>query len=214
MAELLLVNPRRRRRHKAAKSRKRRRSVRRFKVARRRHYARAVRRHRRKHRRAIAVVARSNPIRRGRKRRRFSLRRYSSNPISSPMGFIKNALVPSAIGAGGALGVDVLIGFATPYLPAMLTGPTIRPVVRLAGAVALGMIASKVAGRKIGEQVAAGAITVTVYDFMKGIVKSAVPSLPLSGNDYPYMGFYQPGYPAGSSEMGEYMDGVGEYVEG
>lgn len=214
MAELLLLNPRRRRRkHKAVKSRKR--VHRRLKAAfrrKRRHRARAV--HRMRRRRSLVVVGKSNPVRR---KRRFRLRHYSPNPINSPMGFVKQTLVPSAVGAGGALGLDVLLGFATPYLPDSVTSsPIFRPMVRIAGAVGLGMLATKVVGRKMGEQIAAGAITVTVYDVLKGLVKSVAPTLALGENDYTAMGYYSPGMQVGNEEisgMGQYVEGLGEYVE-
>jgi len=207
MPELMLVNPhkRRRRKSKAVKATKRR-KYRRLKTSARRKFRRKS-----KALRAIRISGVPNP-----KRRR--IRRYSRNPISMG-GFVRNNLMPAAVGAGGALGLDVLLGFATPYLPAMVTTGPARSVLRLAGAVGIGMLATQFAGRKVGEQVMLGAVTVTVYDVLKGLVRTMMPTLALG--DAEELGYYSPGMPVGeyvpeqlseyvSSDMGEYVAGIGE----
>lgn len=202
--QIMLINPRRRRKHKKVRATSRRRKRRVLK-------ARKTRRHRRH-----SITVRSNPIF---KRRRRSGRRSggSSNPLSNPMGYVKNTIIPAGIGAAGALGLDVLLGVLP--IPVALQSPTLRPVLRIAGAIGLGYLASMVAGKSIGEQVTAGAITVTLYDVLKGVVQQAVPSIPLSGYDYD-LGYMSPALQAGDSlseyvsgmDLNEYVNGMGEYV--
>ena len=98
--------------------------------------------------------------------------------------FLNGTLIPAAIGGAGAVAVDVAMGYATPFLPAMLqTGPA-AILTRIAGAVGVGMVAGMVSrDRRLGEQVMAGAILVTVYGFAKDLVKTNFPTLPLSESD-------------------------------
>lgn len=85
-------------------------------------------------------------------------------------------LVPATVGAAGALALDM--GWALLPIPASLqTGP-LAPVVRLAGAIGIGMLAGAVLGKKFGREAMAGAVVVTVYDTAKYYLKTAYPSLP------------------------------------
>jgi hypothetical protein len=128
--------------------------------------------------------------------RRSHRRHYRRNPRGLTVkGFINNTLMPGSVGAFGALGLDIALGFIP--LPATLQTGMFRPVVRLAGAAALGMIAGKVVDARVGEQVAAGATIVVLYDLFKGFAKTALPNLPLSGMEY-----YSAGMP-----VGEYFPG-------
>lgn len=163
--------------------------------------------------------ARKNPIVRHRRhhvaRVHRRKRRYLSNPIKSPLSFAKAQLMPSAIGAVGALGLDIVLGMIP--LPDSLKTPTVRPFIRLAGAVGLGMLASSFLDKSKGEAIAAGAITVTLYDVLKGFVATQMPTLNLSG--YSESPMYLPidnadgmgVYP--SDGMGVYPNGMGEYVQ-
>lgn len=186
-AQLLLINPRRRKRKhaKRAKSSRRRRHVVRAAAPRRRrrHRARAHNPIRRRSRRARA----HNPIRR---------RRRHHNPFSSRG--ITSALVPAGIGALGAVGLDITFGYLGSYLPASLTSnPYIAAATKAAGAFGLGWLASKALGREKGKLVTAGALTVISYGLAKSLIAQAAPSLPgLSGMDgigaYSPMGAYSP----------------------
>ena len=193
MSELLLINPRRKRRA-GAKRRTRTTKMRRNPIRRHRRRVTRLRDSPKRHRRVSRM--RHNPIIRRRKR-------GSSRGGSMNMGgFLKHTLMPSAIGAGGALGVDLLLGFAAPMLPAMLTTPAIKPFVRLAAAIGLGLVAGKVGGRAMGEKVTAGAVTVIVYDTVKGFLQTAMPTLPLSGMDaYPNLEYYNAGTNVGAMGM-------------
>jgi len=123
----------------------------------------------------------SNPIvaRRGSSPRKRITRRRR-NP--SPRTFIKTTLLPSATGAIGALGVDVLMGVLP--LPITFTTGLMRPVAKGAAAVGMGMLASMVVSRKMAEQFTAGALTVVVYDTLKTFIQTNVPQIPLSDMDY------------------------------
>lgn len=211
MSELLLVNPRKRR------GVKRRRRARRAMSAlqasyfgkrrsRRRTTALvsnpAPRRHRRR-RRALGAVA-SAP----RRHRRRSIRRSMSGRVQRLRGFntksfLSDTLMPSAIGAAGALGVDVVLGFAHPYLPAFMTTGIGVPLTKIAGAVGLGMVAGMVADRRVGEQVMAGAITVVLYNYLRTTIQTNMPSLTLAGVGN-YMGYAGPAL-AFPDRMGMYV---------
>lgn len=216
MAELMLVNPRRKRR--AGRRRKM--------TAKQLRYF-GPRRARRRRRRAPALLA--APVRRRRsrrvtrrravstvrhRRRRVTrLRRNPSRAIRfggrsfSIRGFLNNSLIPAGVGAAGALGVDIAMAYVTPMLPASLQTGMLRPVVRIAGAIGVGMAVSAVMGKRHGEEATAGALVVTLYDLLKGYAKANLPMIPLSDYD---MGWVSPALQAG---MGAYVgDGMGAYV--
>jgi hypothetical protein len=177
--QLLLINPRRRKRRHVAR---RRRHV----ARRRRHVARRAA-PRRRHRRHVARRMHANP----RHRRRVH-RRYHRNPSMGGMG---SMLVPVGIGAAGAVGIDILWGYLTPYLPAAITGNAMFNIFAKAGvAVAGGWAAGKALGRTKGRYVMAGALTVYGYELLESLVKQFAPTLPFAG-----MGAYMPHRMAGVS---------------
>ncbi len=132
----------------------------------------------------------------------------------NPIAFLTNTLMPSVIGGAGALALDVAIG-VLPLPPALKIGP-MAPLVKVAGAVGLGMLASKMVNRRVGEQIAAGAITVQVYNFAKAQL------IKFGGGRIPGLSMYPDGfmneYVSGDEMPGQigYTDSgmqVGEYVE-
>lgn len=214
MAELMLVgNPRRKRRvhHRRRKA-----------------AANPVRRRRRTHRRrrtALLAAPRTHRRRaRVHHRRRATRRRsYARNPRRS-MGklnirnFLNDTLLPAGVGAIGALGADLVIGYAGSYLPASLQSGVGATVAKLGGAIAVGYVAGMTMGRKFGEQAMTGAVVVTMYDLFKSYATAAMPTLPLAG-----MGWVSPAVAVpGRSNMGLYvgqdnsygggMAGMGMYV--
>jgi len=135
-------------------------------------------------------------------------------------GIVRETLIPAGIGAGGAVLTDVAYAYASPYLPAALQSGMLPVVVKLGVALGLGFAASKVAGRKVGEAVTLGGVTVVAYGAIKGALSTALPTVKgLSGFqdfvDYSVqgtgarggMGFYSPApLVAGSGgPMGAYM---------
>jgi hypothetical protein len=206
----MLINPSRRpskRRHIAMAKRRRK----------RRHVVRArssnpVRRHRvhRRHR-----ARRANPFLFKRKRRRsrgMVAHRRRRNPLGGRFtlrGFTTQTLVPSTIGAVGALGVDMALNLL-PVPVAMKTG-IMAPVTRIAGAVAIGALVGMMSNRRIGEQAAAGAITVVLYDTIKGMIGAKVPGLHGLYGDYPTMEYVSPAATV-DADLGAYLPAGGESV--
>lgn len=214
MSELMLVNPRR----KARKATRRRAGVRRRMTALQRKYfgPRRARKGTHRRRRRVETLA-VNPRRRhSRRRSHRRLTHLRRNPrrlgFGSTRGFINSTLVPAGIGALGALGVDLLVGYAGPKLPASLQSGMALNAVKIAGAVAVGYLAGMISGKKFGEEAMAGAITVTLYDIVKGYAKSAMPTLPLSGAQF--------GWVSPAPQIGMYVgndnayNGMGMYVDG
>jgi hypothetical protein len=127
---------------------------------------------------------------------------------------ITATVVPAAIGAAGAVGLDVAWGYLSGYLPASLQNGMLGTLAKVAGAFGLGMIAGKVVGREKGKLVTAGAITVIAYGAIKDFAHSALPSVPGLGAYMPGMGMSGFGdlaasnpapYLSGPAGMGAYM---------
>lgn len=147
-------------------------------------------------------------------------RRYRRNPSmrGGMQGFMKHTLMPSAMGAAGALGIDVILGFL-PIPVQFKTGP-MRALVKIAGAVGIGMVAQNFVKKETANQFVAGAITVTLYDVFKGYLQTAMPTVALSEaehimQEYPSLGYANPALNvSGSEQMGVYMPeaGMGVYV--
>jgi hypothetical protein len=232
MSQLLLLNPRKRRRKLTAKQRK-------YFGKRRRRVSVKVSRPGRSRRRAVITVQ-ANP----RRRRRFSInprRRVRRNP--SPRVTVKGitAQVQTAgVGAIGATVVDVAMGYVGPMLPAALLTPTTYPIVKGAAAILLGSVGQMAGLGKWAPQMAEGSLTVTLH----GLIRSFLPAgmslgyinsgyvprrgmgaytlqgvrTPLMGVNTPLMGLgqgsqseseslhYGPGYVAGG------MRGMGAYL--
>ena len=220
MAELMLVNPRRKRRRA-------KRNPRPMTAKQAKYFGKRRRRHSR--RAASAVAAPRTARRRSHRKGRRSVARFLSSKSGAlslkPNVFLKNTLIPSAIGGAGALAVDIAWG-NLPIPTQIKTGP-FAAVAKAAAAVAVGMVASKVAGKQIGAQVTSGYLTVLAYNLAKGVVQKAMPKLALgdygwiqSGQFVPdaSMGVYvssdqpalAPPPPSVSASMGEYVSGYGD----
>lgn len=183
MPEVLLVNPRKRRRKTTAKKR----------TAKRRSPARR--------RRSTATKARR------------TRRTYRRNPIGklNVKSFMRQTLMPSAVGAVGALGIDMIMGFL-PLPSAWKTGP-MRPAVKGIGAVAIGLAASMVTSRKVAEQITAGGLTVVLYDTMKTFISGQFPAIPLGQYDaYPAIGYVSPS-PTVNARADRYIPQMNAYME-
>jgi hypothetical protein len=165
----------------------------------------SAKKRRRPARSAPSVTRTANPS--PRRRRRSASKgsvvtrvvRRRRNPIGGGLGeFVSSTLVPSAIGGGGALLLDVAMAMM-PLPVTMKTGP-LAPVVKVAGAVALGLVAGKVTSRRTANQIAAGALTVTMYNLVRGVIVKA------TGGKIPGLSGYED-----QMGVGEY---VGEYISG
>jgi hypothetical protein len=154
MAQLMLVNPRKRR--KTAK----------------------------KARRKTGIVSRASGLAR---RVSSKVRRYRRNPIggsvSSPTTQLKNA----AIGAAGALAVDVVMSKLP--LPANLSTGMGRTAAQGLVSIGLGMAVAKFGkNKRLGVQLAEGGLTIALHGVMKGALAKQMPALAgyddgLLGND-------------------------------
>lgn len=112
-----------------------------------------------------------------------TVRRYRRNPIKKTG--IMNTVTGGAIGAAGALAVDVALQKLP--IPANLKTDQIAPVTKAAVGIALGMAVSKFGkNKKMGEQLAGGAVTVALYEAGKKMVG---PSLGLSAVDEGLLGW-------------------------
>lgn len=192
MSELMLVNPRRRKRSRRRKSshvsvRGRRNPKRRMSALQAQYFGKRRKRSGKRSRRRAVTAVRAVGRRVRRHARRFASNR-SGRMSLAPASLVKNTLIPAALGGAGALIVDVAWGFL-PIPATIKTGP-MGPIAKAAGAVALGMVASKVAGREMGQRITSGYLTVLAYNLLKGIVTKAMPQLP----------------------MGEYINGLG-YIQ-
>jgi hypothetical protein len=209
MAELMLVNPRRKKRRSGGRRRKM--------SALQRQYFGGGRKRRRSRRRRVAALSAAPVATRRSRRRRVSVGRKRSRRrmglgggggrAFSVAGIMRD-IVPAGIGAAGALGVDIAMGYIRPMLPAGFSGPMIDPLIKIGGAIGVGYVAGQVMGRRFGEQVTAGALTVAMYDIIKGFVRQAAPGLVSE-----YVGEYddQIGWISPAEQVGEY---VGEYSNG
>lgn len=148
-----------------------------------------------------------------------TLRYRRRNPTG---GFVRDAMaviIPSAVGGAGALGLDVLLG-VLPLPDAMKMGP-MRPVVRVAGAIGLGMLVGMVASKQTATQVASGAMTVVLYDTIKGFLARTGVKIPgIAMYEIPGIGMYEVepapalGYTDSGQQVGDtdmYPDTVAEY---
>ena len=147
---------------------------------------------------------------RGRARRSFSsaglsIGRALSNPTS--------ILMPAAVGAAGAIGVNYVLA-RMPFLPATLTTGRMRYVTQIVAALGLAAVASKlrVVSAATANRMAEGALIVTGVDVIRDFAGAA--GINLSG-----MGYYLPGYgasavPSLSAGSASRMGGVGKYITG
>lgn len=207
-AELLLMNPRRKKRAKRTRARKA--------TRRRRTSARKVTRRRR---RAVGYVAGHARVRRRklnpRRHRAHAKRRRHRNPRMGglSLGGLKHTIVPALIGGVGAIALDVAFSYIP--LPAALSTGYVKTGVKLAGAIGLGFVASKIIGRERGKAVALGALTVVLYGAVKDLIKQYAPSVPGLAGDYSDMrvGAYMTPQLSGMNPA-PMLQGLGAYMAG
>ena len=196
MAEMLLINPRKR---GTRKSNPKRRVVRRKNpvtamVRRRRNPLAAMRR-----RRNPLAAARRNPLARMRRRR---------NPIGGAMmGGYMGQIREAVMGGAGALGMDLVYGQINSFLPAALkrvpgsigAGDAVKAVVT----VALGGLLNKVT-RGFSAKAAKASLTIQAYDIMKSFVPSGMT-----------IGYASPSLIAqGTNRVGPIRRGMNAYTNG
>lgn len=208
MAEILLVNPRRRRKN-SSKRRAHRKNP-----------------HRRR-------AHRKNPRHRRRANPHFRFHRRRRNPsllggTSGIMGTLKTSAKTGLVGALGALGLDLTWGYGSSYLPAALNTGYVMYLSKALMAALVGIVGGKLLKGR-GQALATGAMTVVFHDALKSTLQTAMPSLPLGAYvgtspivayGAPAVGYPQIGVPRtgiglrtgaipSATAMGEYLGGVG-----
>jgi hypothetical protein len=192
MAEMLLINPRKRGTRKAAKRR----------VVRRKNPA------------VTAMVRRKrNPLAAMRRRRRnplaaMRMRTRRRNPIGGAMmGGYMGQIREAVMGGAGALGMDLVYGQINSFLPAALkrtpgvigAGDAVKAVVT----VALGGLLNK-ATRGFSAKAAKASLTIQAYDIMKSFVPSTMT-----------IGYASPALIAqGTNRVGPIRRGMNAYTNG
>lgn len=161
-----------------------------------------------KRRAATGYVVGSRPIRRRKLNpRRKAYRRRRSNPRFS-VGGITGQVIPALYGAGGAIALNIALSYIP--LPAALSTGWARHGVRLVGALGLGWAARKFLGAK-GNAVAAGALTVVVYDILKGVLAQAAPDLGARLGEYEDVSLSGD---EGFTDPASIVSGMGAYLTG
>lgn len=219
--QILLLNPRPHRRRKnrrrmpAALRRywaQRRRSINPRRRRRRKHHARAINRrtHRRMHPRRINPRVRrsARSFRRLARRRLSAGKRYGGRILGA-------YVIPGAVGATGALALDVIWGYASPHLPTQLQAGWAALAAKLGVVVGAAYLVRRFRpGLTAKVNVAAvGAATVAMYGALKGVAQSILPaSIPgLSGymdyQSYALPGTRMHGYMprAGLGDLGDFF---------
>lgn len=203
----IAANPRKRARRKGRSAAQRAATARMLAANRARRGGSTRKRSRRRSTAATAVTV----VRRARRTSRRIARRVSRSPSLRGIGGGAMGLVKAgAIGAGGALVVDVAQGFVNGFLPASLAtklnpdGSTnyMNYAVKGALAVALAHFGGKLVSRETAHRMAAGSMVVMAYELLRPLAASMLPaSMPL--------GWYSPGmtFKAGSTPG----VGVGKY---
>ena len=196
MAEMLLINPRKRGTRKANPKRRvvRSKNPVTAMVRRRRNPLAAMRR-----RRNPLAAARRNPLARMRRRMR--------NPIGGMMGNYMTQIREAVIGGAGALGMDLVYGQINSFLPAALkrvpgsigAGDAVKAVIT----VALGGLLSKPT-RGLSDKAAKASLTIQAYDIMKSFVPSGMT-----------IGYASPALIAqGTNRVGPIRRGMNAYTNG
>lgn len=123
---------------------------------------------------------RANPLPRALSTQRRTRRtRRSRNPVSTAgvMGMLK----PAAIEAGGAILLDLVMGYlpVSSIMSSATPGTTTYGVIKLAVAMGIGLVAEKAGKGGTGASLARGGMTVTLHDMIKGLIASGAPSIKL-----------------------------------
>jgi hypothetical protein len=175
-----------------------------------------------------------------RMRHRASGKRRSYNPLYAAKGHHKRrhrhhnpfstssltgSLMPALIGAGGAIGTDVAMAYAAPYLPAMLQSGWANIAARAAVAVGVGYAAGALVNKKVGTEVAAGGLVVVAYSALKQVLAPTLGTSIKGLSGLADFGDYRPALPPGLSEgsaaqgaglaayMGRANAGMGAYIQ-
>lgn len=110
-------------------------------------------------------------------------RKYRRNPIGGGLKGITAPLMPAATAAVGAIGLDLAWGKIGGMLPDSLKSGPVRHVAKAAGALALGALAGMVLKKDTANNLAIGALTVVLHGAMRETIQSAMPGVTLGEYD-------------------------------
>lgn len=145
-----------------------------------------------------------NPVRKHMKKRR-------RNPIGkmglpSVKSVKDNLLVPAAVGAVGAVVIDIVAGYLP--LPASMKVGNMRYVSKAAVIIALGVLAGKIVGKKQADMAVVGGLTVMFHGIVKDFaVKNFAGVMPMAGLAGDGLDLYSPGLLSGDDVdmLNQYM---------
>lgn len=206
MAELMLVNPKKRKtrgKKKMAARKKRRtpaqKAATRKLVAYNKRRRNPARRKRRttaaapaRRRRALSTMSAAKRRRAPVRRRTTTTRRvYRRNPTRKTMmqNIMTKQIQPAAIQASGAIGLDIVYGYFGQFIPAQLNTGMLRHVTKGVAALGLGFVASNFMRNTTANEMAKGALTVTMHGAFKEALQQFMPAIPL-GMDTAELGYY------------------------
>jgi hypothetical protein len=197
---LILINPRRRKRRRNPRSRRRMpAALRRYWASKRGTRLANPRRRRRRRNPVVHGYRRRRPLRAHRRNpRRFRARR-SYRRLRNPRGDFMHTLAAGALGASGALLLNLVYGYVNPYLPASLQTGLVQTGVLTVGALGLGVLVGKFINKDLGDSVAFGGLSVVLYNAASTVAQGA--GLTITNNLSGYAD-YTP------RRMGAYMQGV------
>ncbi len=139
------------------------------------------------------------------------VRRYRRNPIGGRTGnIVINSFKDGFVGSLGAVAGSIALG-ALP-LPDHLKDGIMGAFVRAGVGVGTGLLVSKFANRKLGEQMGRGAVTVALHDVVKEQIQTMLPNVNMGeyndwGDDVADLG-----YPSAAPRMGAYTPSMGAYT--
>lgn len=160
------------------------------------------------------TVRRKTPVRRKTYKRTTTKRiaRRRRNPVRRKgMAGIVGQVMPAVTSAAGALSLDII--WARLPLPDQIKSGPMRFVAKAAGAIGLGMLAGMMVKKSTADQLATGALTVTIHQAMTDAMGRFAPNIPLGEylSEYDSLGYYGTGIDPG---MGEYLTNSGTYNPG
>lgn len=180
----------------------------------------------RKKRRKVTAKRRKNPVRR---RRTFAKKRRVRRRNPNGLGNIQSIFMPAFLGAGGALALDITLGYIP--IPLNLKTGIAGYATKAIGAIGLGMLLQnfKLVKHKTAVDMTTGALTVMLHGALKEQVQLMLPNVPMGEYLSNWVGS---GYPAGvesddmigAGGMGAYLPdlssddigidsvGLGEYI--
>ncbi len=152
---------------------------------------RSGKRHKKRGRRKLSALQRAyfgkgrrhNPKRRAHPAsRRSAVSHVTSRRRRNPGNYLvplKQQIVDSTVGAGGALALDIVSAKVSVHLPASLQSGYAMYGFKAVLALALGFVAEKVIKKRTAVMIAEGGLIMVIHDAAKGALATAMPSLGL-----------------------------------